>query len=75
MKVTSDAIKEYTLAAKKQRTDPVAMDSCFPAEPIDPIETRTRAEKRKVNKRAKKDREKAAVADFAAALASGTEAK
>ncbi len=75
MKVTADAIKEYTLAAKKQRTDPVAMDSCPPAESTDANETRTRAEKRKVNKRAKKDREKAAVADFAAALASGTEAK
>ena len=75
MKATSDAIREYTLAAKEQRIDPVTMDSDCSAGPIDPMGTRTRAEKRTVNKRAKKDREKAAGADFAAALASGTVAK
>jgi hypothetical protein len=81
MKATVDAIKDYTLersrvAAKKQRIDPVATDACPPSETADTNEKRTRSDKRKVNRRAKKERGKAeAEEEFAAALASGTEAK
>ncbi len=62
--------------AEERRTAPGATDACPVSENGDTNEKRTRSDRRKVNRRAKKEREKAAAdEDFAAALASGTEAK